>query len=228
VLAVIFVGLALWPFVMPSAMQRTAPGLLVFWSLSCVVSALFMTLPVVSHEDLLQSTAGGVLLVVLGLAVEYVATQTQHQEEGGAANVAAKRTQHRRVVGVQLALILAAVWVVADTSVKLAAKEGLPLFNQVLSWFIFVASLVLPFWQRSQHQTVKSHFLDRLNVLLLGFGAPLVILSISYEVLFYSCLSSMLLCWLYIERSMYAHKELDPLAESSDVSKENNNCAMII
>ena len=78
-----------------------------------------------------------------------------------------------------------------------------------------MSSLVLPFTKtaRAAHGA-----LDRLVIILLGFGAPMVLLSISYEVLFYLCFTLLLLLWLVIEWHLVAFSEWEPLVEKPGVT----------
>ena len=70
-------------------------------------------------------------------------------------------------------------------------------------------SLVVPFVRPAR---AAENAGDRLAVMALGFGAPMVLLSISYEVLFYVCFCSLLVMWLVIERELVAASAWEPLA----------------
>ena len=75
-----------------------------------------------------------------------------------------------------------------------------------------MASLVLPFVGPGR---AASSAADRLVVIALAFGAPMVLLSISYEVLFYVCFCALLLLWLVIEHRLVAASAWEPLAEGA-------------
>jgi len=56
---------------------------------------------------------------------------------------------------------------------------------------------------------------DRLAIVALGFGAPMVLLSISYEVLFYVCFAAVLFLWLVVEWHLAAYSAWAPLADGA-------------
>jgi len=43
----------------------------------------------------------------------------------------------------QIALIIVSIIIAGDTTMKLAEKQGLPAFNQALSWIVFCKELLL-------------------------------------------------------------------------------------
>lgn len=90
------------------------------------------------------------------------------------------------------------------SALKLSSKEGLPKFNQLAGWFIFLGSIVTPFL--SWGFTLDSHATNpsilhrnQLLKLVYSFVPTFIILSLSYEVLFYLCFSLSLLVWVELE-----------------------------
>ena len=63
-------------------------------------------------------------------------------------------------------------------------------------------------------------FFERLAVLLFAFGPSFIILSISYEALFYGCFSTMLCLWLLLETKLAQDRLTKSTAAQSKV-KEN-------
>ncbi|RUP42938.1 Phosphatidylinositolglycan class N-domain-containing protein [Jimgerdemannia flammicorona] len=121
------------------------------------------------------------------------------------ANVKATNAQY--VISFQLVLIAASVALVYDTTQSLKQKTGLPVVNQILSWIVLGVSSAIPFLYglRSNH-----HFLQRLTVICLAFSPTIILLSISYETLFYYFFCVTVLLWMLIERRLYAAEDLQP------------------
>lgn len=67
---------------------------------------------------------------------------------------------------------------------------------------VVVASLLLPFFHRLYP---NSHYLHRLMVLFLTFSPTFVILTISYEGLFYFVFCMTLVTWVRLEHAIYVH-----------------------
>lgn len=67
---------------------------------------------------------------------------------------------------------------------------------------VAVASLLLPFFHRLYP---NSHYLHRLMVLFLTFSPTFVILTISYEGLFYFVFCMTLVTWVRLEHAIYVH-----------------------
>jgi hypothetical protein len=76
-----------------------------------------------------------------------------------------------------------------------------------------VTALVVPFVPAARAVASAG---DRLVILTLGVGAPMVLLSISYEVLFYVCFVGLLVTWLVVEWHLAALAPWEPLALPPD------------
>ncbi|KAF7728110.1 Glycosyl phosphatidyl inositol anchor synthesis [Apophysomyces ossiformis] len=95
---------------------------------------------------------------------------------------------------------MASVILVYLTSTSLQRHEGLPVINQILNWLIVAVSSALPFVYRG---SADEDYQARLLLICLAFAPPMILLSISYEVLFYVCFCGTALLWLELERSLY-------------------------
>ncbi|KAJ3059362.1 Glycosyl phosphatidyl inositol anchor synthesis, partial [Podochytrium sp. JEL0797] len=117
-----------------------------------------------------------------------------------------------------LAVILVSILVVNDTSGRLKRKEGLPFLNQLVSWLILLSCGVIPVMDLAKE---GQHYLRRLVVIYLSFAPLFILLSISYETLFYFCFSQTLLAWLLMERQLYSELKLaEPLGtDYKDISR---------
>jgi len=127
-----------------------------------------------------------------------------------------QNTISRTLLGAQTGLIVLAVLVTRGSIASLQAKQGLPLGNQILGWITLsafssckpvgyadrfpVASLVLPFLHSLQPNT---HYLHRLVVVFLTFSPTFIILTISYEGLFYFAFCMTLVTWVRLEHHIH-------------------------
>jgi phosphatidylinositol glycan class N len=108
------------------------------------------------------------------------------------------------LLGIQTGFTILSILVTRSSVAALQAKKGLPLGNQVLGWAILVISLLTPL----AHQATKdrgSHYLHRLVVLFLTFAPTFIILTISYESLFYAAFCALLVAWAGLEQAVYLH-----------------------
>jgi phosphatidylinositol glycan class N len=90
--------------------------------------------------------------------------------------------------------------VTRSSVLSLQAKQGLPRGNQVVAWLVLVISLLMPLAHRLQP---NSHYLHRLLVIFLTCAPTFVILTISYEGLFYFAFGLTLLTWVRLEHHSY-------------------------
>jgi GPI ethanolamine phosphate transferase 1 len=133
----------------------------------------------------------------------------------------------RAILGVQVGLVILSLVVTRSSVLSLQAKEGLPLGTQIVGWIVMglsltltlplsrsnanvsVASLTLPFLHALDP---ISHYLHRFLVLFLAFAPTFVILTISYEGLFYVAFCTTMLTWIQLEHLIY--KSLAPASTS--------------
>lgn len=121
------------------------------------------------------------------------------------------------ILGLQIGLIVLATVVTHSSVASLQAKRGLPKGNQVMGWTILgrclgttftniptnwplVTSLTLPFLHSLQP---NKHYLHRLIIIFLTFSPVFVILTISYEGIFYFVFCTLLVTWVRLEHHVY-------------------------
>lgn len=103
---------------------------------------------------------------------------------------------------------------------SLQARRGLPFGTQTVGWIVLgkiekawfkrlthlcgvlVFSLIMPFIHRMQP---NNHYHHRLIVLFLTFSPAFILLTISYEGLFYVAFCVTLVTWILMENRIYAH-----------------------
>ena len=125
----------------------------------------------------------------------------------------------KSILGVQMGLIMLAMFVTRSSIASLQAKRGLPLGNQIVGWLILsimhlcltfpqsltmytiATSLSLPFLHSLQP---NNHYLHRLVIIFLTFSPVFIILTISYEGIFYFVFCATLLTWVRLEHHVYS------------------------
>jgi len=121
----------------------------------------------------------------------------------------------RGLVGTQIGLIVLSMLVTRSSALSLQAKNGLPRGNQIVGWLVLgtihvscpgpavlmlcpVVSLGMPLAYRARP---NNHYLHRLMVVFLSYAPTFVILTISYEGLFYVTFCATLVAWVRLEHA---------------------------
>ncbi|KAI9267946.1 Phosphatidylinositolglycan class N-domain-containing protein [Phascolomyces articulosus] len=189
VLSVCFIFLAIWPVVASKRMRSEHLKLSLAWIGACSCTSVFTLLPVEKGEDINLVVLGGIASLILGAGLVWVL-------------ISSSRINRRlsTIMVIQLLAISFSMVLVYSTSQSLRQREGLPFVNQALSWAIVAFSTFLPFVYRGRP---TDDYLARLLTICLAFGPLTVLLSISYEMLFYVCFCTTVLLWLEVEREIY-------------------------
>ncbi|XP_063241634.1 GPI ethanolamine phosphate transferase 1 [Bacillus rossius redtenbacheri] len=198
VLAAGTMGLAAWL----CASSRGPWGLKACWVGSCAVLAAFPLLPVVGRgSDPMLVTCSGLLWVFAALVYLYwILTKSKY-----------KNFQSVPTLWLQVTVIAATVWNIGSIANSFEEKQGLPLVNQLLSWFLSGLSLVLPLYG-------AQHLATRLVNICLSLVVPFLLLSTLYEGLFIFALTSNLSLWLALECSTSHLSPLDCVWLTTDKS----------
>ncbi|KAG0235816.1 Glycosyl phosphatidyl inositol anchor synthesis [Actinomortierella wolfii] len=218
VLSLCFFALALWPLFLPDAVKRNSGILMVCWSTSCLGTSIFTLLPVEKGEDHALIITGGILLALSGVVA--IVSAPKMSLALGSADVQNKSVSTARNVMIfQTGLIVLSTLIVSDTVRSLQAHQGLPLLNQVASWIILGISASVPFVYGARS---SQHYLQRLVVIYLAFAPIFILLSISYEAIFYFFIATTLITWLMLERKIYSASEMQPLSDALYTEKRND------
>ncbi|PVH98946.1 GPI ethanolamine phosphate transferase 1 [Periconia macrospinosa] len=175
------------------------------WVISCIIMSVFTTLPANKAESLNLIVCGGVLMFAVGLVYLLFEKKITAEDESSNDNAspAGQDVPSQIVFGCQLGLVLLAVIVTRSSVITLQARQGLGSGNIYVGWFTLVASLVLPLGYSGQ---ADRHYLHRLTATFLQFAPTFIILTISYEGLFYFAFCMCLFSWMRLEHSVYLHK----------------------
>ncbi|KAK4193829.1 GPI ethanolamine phosphate transferase [Podospora australis] len=188
-----------WPLSYGLSFLQKHAALSATWFLSCLAMSTFTLLPAMKTEDVNLILLGGGLMVVIGLLYlifeDYILADFTRAE-----NPAPRNHVSRTLVGIQIGLTLLSMIVTHGSVVSLQAKQGLPRGNQIMGWVVLVSSLLMPMAYRLQPNT---HYMHRILVIFLTCAPTFVILTISYEGLFYLAFSAILVSWVRLEHAIY-------------------------
>ena len=151
------------------------------WTAACCVMSIFTILPTVQIENIYTVVLGGCIMTGVGIA---------NIIRG--CNITA---------GAQTGLIALSTIVTYQSSQAIAQRTGLPLGCQITGWITLISSIILPIGHRFERKG-PVHYHDRLMTLFLTFAPSFVILSISYEGLFYIAFWALLHTWIQVEREI--------------------------
>ncbi|EKG17393.1 Type I phosphodiesterase/nucleotide pyrophosphatase/phosphate transferase [Macrophomina phaseolina MS6] len=204
VFTISYILASVWPLFYGMGFVKQNPLLVATWWLSCVMMSVFTLLNPIKVEDLNLILVGGFLMFVVGalyLVFEksIIAQSTATKKGLGSPKADALS---RTILGSQVGLIALAMLVTKSSVVALQAKEGLPLGSQVVGWVVLVASLILPFLHGL---APNNHYIHRLVVIFLTFSPIFIILTISYEGLFYFAFCMTLVTWVRLEHRIFQH-----------------------
>ncbi|XXG99148.1 hypothetical protein Hte_005483 [Hypoxylon texense] len=202
ILTVLFVIGAFYPLTMGISFLRNHPALSATWFLSCALTSVFTLLPANKVENIPLILLGGLLMVAVGI-LYLIFEDSFLADFSSSKNPNALRRRNdisRALIGVQIGLVLLAMLVTYRSAMSLQAKQGLPRGNQVVGWLVLVISFLMPVAHRLQP---NSHYLHRLLVIFLTCAPTFVILTISYEGLFYFAFSLLLVTWVRLEHYGY-------------------------
>ncbi|BGP12964.1 hypothetical protein JCM10213_006603 [Rhodosporidiobolus nylandii] len=193
--AVIAAGMACgWPLTLGSAWREKNARLLAAWAGTMGTLAVFPLLPVEKGEELRIVAAGALFLVGLG----FVASDAVAH----AASPTWPRT--RRFLLAEIVLTLACLGITRHSALSLQAKQGLPAVSQWLGWAVLITASLLPL---IHGRPSAQPYLERLGVLLFAFSPAFIILSLSYEALFYGVFCAALVAWVFVESSLGSAKK---------------------
>lgn len=174
------------------------------WSVACASMSIFTLLPANKVESLGLIMVAGLLMLAIG--VLYLVFEERILADGTTEQVdlAGHSVDHlsRAILGAQLGLVALATIVTKSSVSSLQAKEGLPLGTQVVGWLTLVSSLVVPFLHGL---SPNKHYVHRLMVIFLAFAPSFIILTISYEGLFYVAFCATVFTWVRLEHHVHGH-----------------------
>ncbi|OQO02671.1 GPI ethanolamine phosphate transferase 1 [Cryoendolithus antarcticus] len=202
VYTVVYLLLATWPLWYGTKFAQKNQVLCITWALACASMSIFTVLPANKVEDANLISLGGFLILLLGLLYITFEKSLLVSTSPSNSGLAAPKPDglSRAILGGQIGLIALAMLVTRSSVTSLQAKQGLPLGTQILGWVTLIASFLLPFIHALDP---KNHYLHRLAVIFLAFGPLFIILTISYEGLFYFAIAITLVSWVRLEHRIH-------------------------
>ncbi|ODQ77285.1 hypothetical protein BABINDRAFT_41822 [Babjeviella inositovora NRRL Y-12698] len=208
IFSVVFVALGVaYPALLWKTSGSISLGASTLWFLTCCGLSTFTLFDAVKVENLALINIGGAGCLLVGVyGFYYIATHPVHHHKG-----------HYTLNGVTSALVVVQILLVvvslATTQlavVSLQARAGLPKLAQYGGFAVLLASLVvLPVAQAVVQPRNKDYRLRLLTIFLL-FAPTFIILTISFEAIFYLTYSLMLLQWIELESRVNACERHKP------------------
>ncbi|PON21246.1 phosphatidylinositolglycan class N [Trichoderma gamsii] len=198
ILTGLFILGAAWPVMSGTSFIRSNALLSAAWAIFCLVMSTFTLLPAMKVENVDLIVFSGVIMSLVGLFYMIFETMILSDFSYQKAEIDhnSKSLVSRAVTGVQVGLIILATLVTRSSALSLQAKQGLPLGNQIMGWIILVSSFLMPTLHRLQP---NSNFMHRLAMIFFTCAPTFIILTISYEGLFYIAYSILLVIWVRLE-----------------------------
>ncbi|KAF2877516.1 GPI ethanolamine phosphate transferase 1 [Massariosphaeria phaeospora] len=194
---------ATWPVFYGSDFVAENLSLVATWAFSCICMGGFTLLDANKTENLNLILLGGAMAFAVGAL--YLLWEKTHvpnvPDEGENAASVSVNLSHI-VLGIQLGLVALSMIVTRSSIWYIHARTGLPLGTKAVGWATLGLSLITPSLERFQP---NKYYIHRLVVLFLQFAPTFVILTISYEGLFYFAFSVCLFSWMQLEHRVYLH-----------------------
>ncbi|KAI0597821.1 Phosphatidylinositolglycan class N-domain-containing protein [Biscogniauxia sp. FL1348] len=202
VLTILFIVGAFFPLALGLSFLQKHMILSATWFASCLLMSTFTLLPANKTENVTLILLGGTLMVVVGILYLIFEDRLLADFGGSSKPVVVRRDNQisRTLIGIQIGLTILAMLVTRSSVLSMQAKQGLPRGNQIVGWLVLVVSFLMPLAHRLQP---NSHYLHRLLVIFLACAPTFVILTISYEGLFYFAFSLTLVTWVRLEHHGY-------------------------
>ncbi|KTW29623.1 mannose-ethanolamine phosphotransferase MCD4 [Pneumocystis jirovecii RU7] len=196
-----FILISFWPLTYGIKFVQNNKTLVFLWILNSLTISIFTLLDTVKKENLALILTGGFFMLLSGIIYLIFGDSLIKKRK-----IISKMP--KVIISFQLGLLILSMIVTHLSVLSLRAKKGLPFGNQVLGWMILVLSLLVPLLVRK-----KTYYVHKLFIIFLMFSPIFIILSISYEALFYVCFFSILVLWVEMEHKVRLTKAQDKNAE---------------
>uniref|UniRef100_A0A665X0L2 GPI ethanolamine phosphate transferase 1 n=1 Tax=Echeneis naucrates TaxID=173247 RepID=A0A665X0L2_ECHNA len=193
--------LSLWPFL--SGVFGIAKYRSLSWFFSCLFLALFPLMPVVGREPNMHLVAcAGLLTLFTSVCYLWFLNFLKI--------ISLILCQNQQMLHVAMC-----AYVPSLTHSSLQQKQGLPLFNQIISWATLASSMLVPL-------VSSTRIFHRLLSILLSLTATYLLLSTGSEALFPPVLSWLMFVWINIEQEAMLAQGLSGRQELSSIDFSAN------
>ncbi|XP_051538836.1 GPI ethanolamine phosphate transferase 1-like isoform X1 [Myxocyprinus asiaticus] len=195
--------LSLWP--MLSGLYIKAKFSSLSWMLSCLSLAIFPLLPVVGREPNVNYVICAGVLTLFNSS-SYLCSSWRR--------CPLIRRDCQLFIFQMLQVVLCA-YTLTSTHSSLHLKQGLPLFNQLVSWFTLASSFFVPLLS-------STRLFHRLLSILMSLVCVYLLLSTGYEALFPPVLSWLMFAWISVEQEAINTQEWSNRTELSSIDFAEN------
>jgi phosphatidylinositol glycan class N len=207
---VCYLAATIWPALYGQNFVKKNAGTVMTWILSCLFMSTFTLLPANKAEDTRLILLGGALMFSVG-AMYLIFEKAIVADSRTDDTLSELDNKSRIILSIQLGLVLLAMIVTNSAIGYIQARQGLPLGVLVVGWATLLGSLFVP---QLHNLYPNSHYIHRLVVLFLQFAPTFIILTISFEGLFYFAFCMSLFSWMRLEHQVYLHTTEDPDREA--------------
>lgn len=159
----------------------------IYWLANCLFMTMFTWSDAIKTESLIEINVAGAVLIILSLVGYF--------KFYGHLNDSLTKI----LLATQIFLIGVSIYSTNTSIISLQARTGLPLHSQIVGWIVLVVSLVvmplLHYFFGSTSKNLKLRFF----IIAVTFAPYFLILTISFESLFYVGYSLLLSQWIEIE-----------------------------
>jgi phosphatidylinositol glycan class N len=214
---VCYIAATAWPALYGQEFVKKNMTTVSTWVLSCLVMSAFTLLPANKAESTTLILLGGGLMFAVGalylLFEKSILAETDSDNELAEPGLDDKS---RVILSIQLGLVLLSMIVTKSSIGYIQSRQGLPLGVLVVGRATLLVSLFLP---QLHSLYPKNHYIHRLVVVFLQFAPTFIILTISYEGLFYFAFFLCIFSWMRLEHQVYLHTTAHP---KSNVATSTN------
>ncbi|KAK0388698.1 hypothetical protein NLU13_4941 [Sarocladium strictum] len=204
ILTGLFIVGAVWPAVYGFSFLQNHIALSLTWAVSCIVMSSFTLLNAMKVENVNLIMIAGFSMAALGIL--YLLFEDFVLSDFSIVRSESRQPKRlgpeRLLVGTQIGLIILATLVTRSSAFALQDRTGLPLGNQVVGWAVMISSMLMPLAYRLYPNNNYTH---QRMVLFLTCAPAFIILTVSYEGIFYIAFCSLLLAWVRLEYSIQKH-----------------------
>ncbi|KAK2018005.1 GPI ethanolamine phosphate transferase 1 [Colletotrichum eremochloae] len=220
VLTVLFWIGAFYPLVHGLSFLQKHLVLTTTWFVSCAIMGVFTLLPANKVENITLIVCGGLSMVAVGVGYLLFEHKIVANFPGASSEPSFENRISRFLIGVQTVLVMLSIIITRSSALSLQAKGGLPRTKQVAGWLVLIASLFVPLAHQLQP---NSHYMHRLMVIFLAFAPTFVILTISYEAIFYVVYAITLLSWIKLESRIQALTVAPTDSPTKEIQRTNSS-----
>lgn len=206
VFSICFVLASVWPWIQNITVANKNLPYSILWAILCWALASFTLFPAIKVESLNQIMIAGWGMVLISA---YFINKLSFSLKVSSTS--------QLIASLQLGIIIVSTITTRSSVISLSARQGLPLISQIIGWLSFISSITVPFLQ--YFAPVKD-YRWRLLTIFMAFAPTFIILTISYEGLFYISFFAILTVWLHLEHEFSFASDISKPDDTKTKSKD--------